>query len=83
MNEGNNFIPVKIIVVGSINVGKTSLITKYSKRIYSTNRKSTRNSSFLTKIRKVNGVKYKIILRDIAVQEKYKSLSKLFIKSKY
>ena len=75
MNEGNNFIPVKIIVVCSINVGKSSLITKYSKRIYSTNSKSIRNASFLTKIRKVNGVKYKIVLWDIAVQEIYNSLT--------
>lgn len=81
MNERNNFIPLKIILIGSINVGKTSLITKYSTGIYSTNINSTRNASFFTKIREINGIKYEIKLWDTAVQEKYKSLSKLFFKN--
>ena len=81
MNERNNFIPLKIILVGSINVGKTSLITKYSTGIYSTNINSTRNASFFTKIREINGIKYEIKLWDTAGQEKYKSLTKVFLKN--
>ena len=81
MNERNNFIPLKIILIGSINVGKTSLITKYSTGIYSTNTNTVNNPSYIVKIREVNGIKYEIKLWDTAVQEKYKSLSKLFFKN--
>ena len=41
---------------------------------------STKNASYVNKIKTVNGIKFEIKLWDTAGQEKYKSLTKLFIK---
>ena len=73
-------IPIKIIMVGSLNVGKTSLVTKYANGKIPGQSKSTRNYSYVSKLRNINGNKYEIKLWDTAGQEKYKSLTKLFMK---
>ena len=79
MNESNAF-PIKIIVVGSINVGKTSLVIKYATGKTSGKTQTTKNSSYVEKIKIVNGIKFQIKLWDTAGQEKYKSLTKLYTK---
>ena len=79
MNESNAF-PIKIIVVGSINVGKTSLVIKYATGKTPGKTQTTKNSSYVEKIKIVNGIKFQIKLWDTAGQEKYKSLTKLYIK---
>ena len=73
-------VPIKIIMVGSINVGKTTLVAKYAIGKTSIKTESTKNASYVNKIKKVNGIKFEIKLWDTAGQEKYKSLTKLFIK---
>ena len=73
-------IPIKIIMVGSINVGKTSLVTKYATGKNHTKKGSTKNASYVSKMKKVNGITFEIKLWDTAGQEKFKSLTKLFIK---
>ena len=73
-------VPIKIIMVGSINVGKTSLVAKYATGKIPGKKESTKNASFVNKIKKVNGIKFEIKLWDTAGQEKYKSLTKLFTK---
>ena len=73
-------VPIKIIMVGSINVGKTSLVTKYATGKKPMRKDSTKNASYVNKIKTVNGIKFEIKLWDTAGQEKYKSLTKLFIK---
>ena len=73
-------VPVKIIMVGSISVGKTSLVTKYATGKHLPAPKSTQNASYVEKKKTVNGIKFEIRLWDTAGQEKYKSLTKLFIK---
>ena len=79
MNEPST-IPVKIIVVGSINVGKTSLIAKYATGKFPINVETTKTASYVERIKIVNGIKFEIKLWDTAGQEKYKCLTKLFIK---
>jgi len=79
MNESDT-VPIKIIVVGSINVGKTSLVAKYATGKNPGKTQSTQNASYVDKIKIVNGIKFEIKLWDTAGQEKYKSLTKLFIK---
>ena len=76
----NESVPVKIIMVGSINVGKTSLVAKYAIGKNPVKTESSKNASFVNKIKKVNGIRFEIKLWDTAGQEKYKSLTKLFIK---
>ena len=78
MNE--QAVPVKMIIVGSINVGKTSLVTKYATGKHPLKTKSTQNCQYVEKRKKVNGIQFDIRLWDTAGQEQYKSLTKLFIK---
>ena len=79
MAEANS-IPVKIIMVGSMNVGKTSLVTRFSTGKAATQTKTTKNASYVSKIKKINGQNFEIRLWDTAGQEKFKSLTKLFTK---
>ena len=71
---------VKIIMVGSINVGKTSLVTKYATGKVPCQTKSTKTASFISKNKVLDGINFEIKLWDTAGQEKYKSLTKLFMK---
>ena len=73
-------VPIKIIMVGSIGVGKTSLVAKYATGKIPGKKESTKNASYVNKIKTINGIKFEIKLWDTAGQEKYKSLTKLFIK---
>jgi len=73
-------VPIKIIMVGSINVGKTSLVIKYASGKKPMRKDSTKNASYVNKIKTVNGIKFELKLWDTAGQEKYKSLTKLFMK---
>ena len=73
-------VPIKIITVGAINVGKTSLVAKYATGKTPGKTKSTKNASFVNKMKKVNGINFEIKLWDTAGQEKYKCLTKLFTK---
>ena len=66
-------VPIKIIMVGSISVGKTSLIAKYATGKRPIRRESTKNSSYISKKKMVNGTLFEIKLWDTAGQEKYKS----------
>ena len=77
----NESVPVKIIMVGSINVGKTSLVAKYAIGKNPGKTESSKNASFVNKIKKVNGIRFEIKLWDTAGKEKYKSLSNLLIKN--
>ena len=80
MITDNQAVPVKIIIVGSINVGKTSLVAKYGIGKTPLKKETTKNASYVNKFKRVNGIKFEIKLWDTAGQEKYKSLTKLFIK---
>ena len=78
--DNTTAVPVKIIMLGSINVGKTSLVAKYATGKAPLKKESTKTASYVNKLKKVNGIKFEIKLWDTAGQEKYKSLTKLFIK---
>jgi small GTP-binding protein len=71
---------VKIIMVGAINVGKTSLVTKYASGKNPGKTTTTKNASFIIKKKNINGINYNIKLWDTAGQEKYKSLTQIFMK---
>ena len=79
-DKENNIIPIKIIIIGSVNVGKTSLLTRYATGQFQNISKSTSNASFITKIKEIDGRKYEVKIWDTAGQEKYRSLTKIFIK---
>ena len=80
ISQGNKINSIKLIIIGSVNVGKTSLLTRYATGTFQNISKSTSNASFISKIKNVNNQKYEIKLWDTAGQEKYRSLTKIFIK---
>jgi small GTP-binding protein len=73
-------IPIKIIMVGAMNVGKTSLVTKFATGKTPGQTKTTKNASYVSKRKTINNLNFEIKLWDTAGQEKYKSLTKLFTK---
>ena len=66
-------------MVGDLNVGKTSLLSKYSKNKNNSLPTQT-TSSYISEYKIKNEVKFEIKIWDTAGQEKYKSLTKLFTK---
>ena len=71
---------IKLIIVGSVSVGKTSLLTRYATGKFQNISKSTSNASYITKKKVLDNKSYDINLWDTAGQEKYRSLTKIFIK---
>ena len=67
-------------MVGSISVGKTSLVTKFATGKKPLVKETTKSASYVSKQKVVNGNTFEIKLWDTAGQEKYKSLTKLFTK---
>ena len=72
---------IKIIVVGSMAVGKTCLIAHYQTGRFLSEIPSTCGSSFVQKKKIIDGKKYTLNLWDTAGQEKYDSLTKIFTKN--
>jgi small GTP-binding protein len=72
---------IKIIVVGSMAVGKTCLIAHYQTGKFLSEIPSTCGSSFVQIKKTLKGKKYTLNLWDTAGQEKYDSLTKIFTKN--
>ena len=71
---------IKIVVMGDVAVGKTSLVTKTVHDIFEENQKSTIGASFSAKIVVVQGDEVKLNIWDTAGQEKYRSMVPLYYK---
>ena len=71
---------IKIIVIGDTGVGKTNLINTSIGISFLDNNTTSVSSSFVSKQFIINNKKYNINLWDTAGQEKYKSITKLFLK---
>ena len=71
---------IKLIIIGSVSVGKTSLLIRYATGKFQNVLKSTSTASYIPKTKMVNNKLYEIRLWDTAGQEKYRSLTKIFIK---
>ena len=71
---------IKLIIIGSVSVGKTSLLIRYATGKFQNILKSTSTPSYIPKTKMVNNKLYEIRLWDTAGQEKYRSLTKIFIK---
>ena len=71
---------IKIILVGDSGTGKTNLITVTAGYEFNSNTLSTTSCSFVQKDIKKDGKNYKINLWDTIGQEKYRSLTKIFLK---
>jgi small GTP-binding protein len=76
----NKSIPMKIILLGETGTGKTSLINNYFGRKFCENEESSISSEVSTKLLEIDQVKYTIDIWDTCGQERYHSVTKLFIK---
>ena len=70
---------LKIILLGESGVGKTSIILRYFKNEFNENMKSTFGSTFITQRVLRGNIIYKINVWDTTGQEKYRSVTKLFL----
>ena len=82
MNDENSddYEQVKVILLGESGTGKTSLINVAVGREFSDNMSSTLACNFSQLEFIINNKKYKLNIWDTAGQEKYRSMTKLFIK---
>ena len=71
---------LKLIVVGPSVHGKTNLVNKWTKNIFSETYKATIVSEFGFKIFENNGKLYRIQLWDLAGQDKNHMVTKIFAK---
>ena len=71
---------IKIILLGEVYTGKTSLINTYIKNEFKTDIESTTAPSYLNKIIKVENKTYMVSIWDTAGQEQFRSMNKIFIK---
>ena len=82
MEENNKKAPekdVKIILLGESGVGKTSIILRYFKDEFTENMQSTFGSTFIIKKVVKDNITYKLNIWDTTGQEKYHSVTKLFV----
>ena len=73
-------IKVKLVLLGDSGVGKTNLISRYTKNIFSANSKATIGVEFFSKTYKINNKILKIEIWDTAGQERYKSITSVYYK---
>ncbi len=71
---------IKVILVGMTSVGKTNMINILSGRQFQTSILSTTSSSYVEKKMNIDNKKYNLQIWDTAGQEKFRSLTKIFIK---
>ena len=71
---------MKIIVIGASGTGKTSLVNKWTKNLFSEAYKATIVSEFGFKIFEKDGKLYRIQLWDLAGQDENAMVTKIFAK---
>ena len=69
---------LKIVIVGDEEVGKTSIILKYTKNCFTEDYKQTLGADFATKEVKYNGDDIILYLWDIGGKDRYKDLHKYY-----
>ena len=72
---------IKLILVGQAGCGKTSIISRYYLDKFNESYFSTSSCTFITKKFEYKGKTYNINIWDTAGQEKFRSLTKIFIKN--
>ena len=80
MNEEDNVLEIKMILLGDSAVGKTSIINRYVDDNFSGNLMSSTAMTFTQKILTINKQNIQLNIWDTVGQEKFRSLSKLFFK---
>ena len=78
--KDNNTKRIKIILLGEVGTGKTNLINAFFNKPFNPNPNTTFSSEYSKKEIKIDGNKYIIDIWDTAGQEKFSSMTKIFIK---
>ena len=76
-----NFL--KIVIVGQSSVGKTALINQYMNKIFIDAAITTIGTDKFIKVEKINDIEIKLNICDTAGQERFRSLSPLFLKGSH
>jgi len=79
----NDNLVFKILVIGDVGVGKTSLIKRYVQNIYSDSHKSTIGVDFAMKKIIHNNIVISAQLWDIAGQERYSNMTRVYYKESH
>ena len=79
-SESDYNIEIKIVIVGESGVGKSNLINRYNGGKFNPNSMPNNSSFFMSKDLKFGEKIYRINIWDTAGQEKYHSLTKIFLK---
>ena len=79
-DDDDNVLEIKTILVGMSGVGKTNIINAITGQKFEENKFTTSTSSFVDKFMTVRNKKYRLEIWDTAGQEKFRSLTKIFIK---
>ena len=80
MNDESEAQNIKIILIGETGTGKTNLINVYFDIEFNPNSAATLTPESCSKELKINGNNFIINIWDTAGQEKYRSMTKIFIK---
>ena len=82
-SEGINYDDmeeIKMILLGEAGCGKTSIISRYALDKFDSNYFTTYSNTFLSKIFEYKGKNYNINIWDTVGQERFRALTKIFIK---
>ena len=80
MENDNDPEAIKIILIGDSGTGKTNLITVAAGFEFNSNTLTTRACSYIQKKYTIKNTEYKVNVWDTIGQEKYRSLTKIFVK---
>ena len=70
---------IKMILLGDCGVGKTNIISRYLKNEFKENEMATSGASYAMKKINLKGMNFQINIWDTAGQEKYRSVTKMFL----
>ena len=71
---------VKVVLVGESGVGKTSIVSRFTKDTFNEDEISSSSAQFISKTIKINEQSIKFDIWDTAGQEKFRALAKIFYK---
>ena len=70
---------IKMILLGDCGVGKTNIISRYLKNVFNEGQLTTTGANYAMKKININGTTFQINIWDTAGQEKYQSVTKMFL----
>ena len=81
MSQNEEDVKIIILTLGNSSVGKTSFIQRYTNNTFQISNLTTTGYDMQRKIMKINDKTYKVDFHDTQGQERYRAISKNFIKN--